>query len=103
MTRAKTTMKLGSGFKNSKNRPFVNAKAVFRGFETRSKTLNSGPDTEMDSLSADQLDKIHAYWRACNYLAAGMIYLRENPLLRKPLKSGAHQTSAARALGEPGA
>ena len=27
-----------------------------------------------------------AYWRACNYLSAGMIYLRANPLLREPLK-----------------
>jgi xylulose-5-phosphate/fructose-6-phosphate phosphoketolase len=27
-----------------------------------------------------------AYWRATNYLAAGMIYLCENPLLRQPLK-----------------
>ena len=27
-----------------------------------------------------------AYWRACNYLCAGMLYLRENPLLREPLK-----------------
>jgi phosphoketolase len=37
-------------------------------------------------LSADELRKMHAYWRACNYLAAGMIYLRDNPLLREPLK-----------------
>jgi xylulose-5-phosphate/fructose-6-phosphate phosphoketolase len=37
-------------------------------------------------LSQDELAKTHAYWRACNYLAAGMIYLRENPLLREPLK-----------------
>src|SRR6476661_7564412 len=37
-------------------------------------------------LSADELRKIDAYWRACNYLAAGMIYLLENPLLREPLK-----------------
>jgi xylulose-5-phosphate/fructose-6-phosphate phosphoketolase len=29
-----------------------------------------------------------AYWRACNYLAAGMIYLRANPLLREPLQPG---------------
>ena len=36
-------------------------------------------------LDKEELRKIHAYWRACNYLAAGMIYLRENPLLRKPL------------------
>ena len=27
-----------------------------------------------------------AYWRACNYLSLGMLYLRENPLLREPLK-----------------
>lgn len=37
-------------------------------------------------LTPDQLDAIHAYWRACNYLAAGMIYLRDNPLLRETLK-----------------
>ncbi len=37
-------------------------------------------------LSKDELGKIDAYWRACNYLAAGMIYLRANPLLREPLK-----------------
>jgi xylulose-5-phosphate/fructose-6-phosphate phosphoketolase len=30
--------------------------------------------------------QIDAYWRACNYLAAGMIYLLDNPLLRKPLR-----------------
>ncbi|HTK02442.1 MAG TPA: phosphoketolase, partial [Bordetella sp.] len=29
---------------------------------------------------------MNAYWRACNYLAVGMIYLRANPLLREPLK-----------------
>jgi len=27
-----------------------------------------------------------AYWRACNYLAVGMIYLQGNPLLREPLR-----------------
>ncbi len=37
-------------------------------------------------LSSDELRKIEAYWRACNYLAVGMIYLCENPLLREPLK-----------------
>ncbi len=38
-------------------------------------------------LSADELRKIDAYWRACNYLSVGMIYLRANPLLREPLKA----------------
>jgi xylulose-5-phosphate/fructose-6-phosphate phosphoketolase len=36
-------------------------------------------------LSADTLQKMDAYWRACNYLTVGMIYLRDNPLLREPL------------------
>ncbi|MDY6785060.1 MAG: phosphoketolase family protein [Cyanobacteriota bacterium] len=38
-------------------------------------------------LSKEELQKIHAYWRACNYLAVGMIYLRDNPLLKEPLKA----------------
>ncbi|OHX37550.1 phosphoketolase [Methylomonas sp. LWB] len=38
------------------------------------------------NLSDTELRQIDAYWRACNYLAAGMIYLRDNPLLREPLK-----------------
>ena len=38
-------------------------------------------------LSADELRKTDAYWRACNYLTLGMIYLQDNPLLREPLKA----------------
>ena len=37
-------------------------------------------------LSPEELAKINAYWRACNYLCAGMIYLRDNPLLKEPLR-----------------
>ena len=37
-------------------------------------------------LSPEVLVKIDAYWRACKYLAAGMIYLKENPLLKEPLQ-----------------
>ena len=37
-------------------------------------------------LSADALRKTDAYWRACNYLSLGMIYLQDNPLLKEPLK-----------------
>lgn len=37
-------------------------------------------------LSSDELRKMDAYWRACNYLCGGMIYLRGNPLLKEPLK-----------------
>jgi len=37
-------------------------------------------------LSPEELRKTDAYWRACKYLALGMIYLQANPLLREPLK-----------------
>jgi len=42
--------------------------------------LGEGP------LSAEELREIDAYWRATLYLCVGMIYLRNNPLLREPLK-----------------
>lgn len=47
------------------------------GLERASHTANR------DDREWEQLD---AYWRACNYLAAGMIYLRDNPLLGEPLR-----------------
>jgi len=42
-------------------------------------------NTQTAPLSADEVQHLDAYWRACNYLAAGMIYLRDNPLLKQPL------------------
>ena len=41
--------------------------------------------TAAGPLSADDLRRMHAWWRACNYLAVGMIYLRDNALLTQPL------------------
>jgi xylulose-5-phosphate/fructose-6-phosphate phosphoketolase len=38
-------------------------------------------------LAPEELRTTNAYWRACNYLSAGMLYLRANPLLREPLKA----------------
>ena len=37
-------------------------------------------------LSAEELDRTDAYWRASLYLCLGMLYLQKNPLLREPLK-----------------
>jgi xylulose-5-phosphate/fructose-6-phosphate phosphoketolase len=37
-------------------------------------------------LSAEELRKMNAYWRAANYLSVGQIYLYDNPLLREPLR-----------------
>jgi xylulose-5-phosphate/fructose-6-phosphate phosphoketolase len=38
-------------------------------------------------LSAELLDRMHHYWRAANYLTVGQIYLRDNALLREPLRA----------------
>lgn len=38
------------------------------------------------TLNSLELEKIDAYFRAANYLAAGELYLKENPLLKEPLK-----------------
>jgi xylulose-5-phosphate/fructose-6-phosphate phosphoketolase len=37
-------------------------------------------------LSREQLELMHAWRRAANYLSVGQIYLLDNPLLREPLK-----------------
>jgi xylulose-5-phosphate/fructose-6-phosphate phosphoketolase len=42
--------------------------------------------TSSTPLTAEEVKAMHAYWSACNYLSAGMIYLRANPLLREPLQ-----------------
>jgi len=49
------------------------------------KSLQTSDDTETNTLNPDLLHKIHAYWRAANYLSAAQIYLLDNPLLKRPL------------------
>ena len=44
-----------------------------------SETTSKGP------LSPELLAKMNAYWRAANYLSVGQIYLKDNPLLERPL------------------
>jgi xylulose-5-phosphate/fructose-6-phosphate phosphoketolase len=41
---------------------------------------------EQPPLTAEMLSKVNAYWRAANYLSVGQLYLRDNPLLKEPLK-----------------
>ena len=41
--------------------------------------------TSKNPLSPEQLAKMNAYWRAANYLSVGQIYLKDNPLLERPL------------------
>lgn len=51
-----------------------------------SSATGSARSNETHPLSPEELRKIHAYWRAANYLSVGQIYLYENPLLRAPLQ-----------------
>ena len=39
----------------------------------------------MAALTGEQVWRMHAYWRAANYLSVGQIYLKDNPLLERPL------------------
>jgi xylulose-5-phosphate/fructose-6-phosphate phosphoketolase len=49
--------------------------------------MPKNPDSPSSSpLTSEELRLIDAWWRACNYLSVGMIYLRDNPLLKEPLK-----------------
>ena len=41
---------------------------------------SSGP------LAGNELERLDAWWRAANYLSVGQIYLRDNPMLREPLR-----------------
>src|ERR1022692_1769645 len=52
-------------------------------------TISTGAEThsiDQQTLTADELRRMDAYWRACNYCCVGMLYLQANPLLREPLK-----------------
>jgi xylulose-5-phosphate/fructose-6-phosphate phosphoketolase len=51
-----------------------------RAFGKARSTISGAP------LGAEELHKTDAFWRACNYLILGMLYLQDNPLLREPLK-----------------
>src|ERR1700674_865161 len=49
-------------------------------------TGSTKPYDSKRPLSEQELRRMHAYWRAANYLSVGQIYLLNNPLLREPLK-----------------
>jgi xylulose-5-phosphate/fructose-6-phosphate phosphoketolase len=41
----------------------------------------------MKILTTQEIELIDTYWQASNFLAAGQIYLQDNPLLKEPLKA----------------
>jgi xylulose-5-phosphate/fructose-6-phosphate phosphoketolase len=49
-------------------------------------TGSAKPHESKRPLSDEELRKMHAYWRAANYLSVGQIYLHANALLQEPLK-----------------
>jgi xylulose-5-phosphate/fructose-6-phosphate phosphoketolase len=53
--------------------------------DTRTATAPVAPTA--GPLDREALDRIHAWWRAANYLSVGQIYLMDNPLLREPLRA----------------
>jgi xylulose-5-phosphate/fructose-6-phosphate phosphoketolase len=55
--------------------------------QTLSTRAPGAADIAPYALTLTELELMHAYWRACNYLAVGMIYLKDNPLLKEPLKA----------------
>ena len=44
---------------------------------------NITPNTS--DINSQTIQLMHGYWRAANYLSVGQIYLRNNPLLKRPL------------------
>src|SRR6059036_3141565 len=54
--------------------------------DAKRKTTDGSKAAAAGPLSAEELRKMDAYWRASNYLSVGQIYLLDNPLLKEPLK-----------------
>jgi xylulose-5-phosphate/fructose-6-phosphate phosphoketolase len=48
--------------------------------------ITAASGTGQRSVDPDRLRLLDAWWRAANYLSVGQIYLRDNPLLRRPLE-----------------
>jgi xylulose-5-phosphate/fructose-6-phosphate phosphoketolase len=60
--------------------PILEGPAALSAFGPARATVSGAP------LAPEDLRRLDAFWRACNYLAAGMLYLQSNPLLREPLR-----------------
>jgi xylulose-5-phosphate/fructose-6-phosphate phosphoketolase len=53
--------------------------------DTAAPSQGQVPLAELTPLAPEELERMNAYWRAANYLSVGQIYLKDNPLLRRPL------------------
>jgi xylulose-5-phosphate/fructose-6-phosphate phosphoketolase len=86
MSRSLKSRFFGSASKwNGNVRTGASSMTVQTGTEPRPTEQQNAQPT-ISALTADELHKMDAYWRACNYMCAGMIYLHDNPLLKEPLR-----------------
>ena len=72
-----------------KTKKMLDKKPVMETHKSSVKDVVSKPIKPKESqapLSPEHLHKLHAYWRAANYLSVGQLYLHDNPLLKEPLK-----------------
>ena len=53
--------------------------------ETTALQTLSTESQHANPLTEQEVDRMNAYWRAANYLSVGQIYLKDNPLLERPL------------------
>ena len=65
----------------------------------RKRKTGDGKAMAAEPLSPEELGKMHAYWRAANYLSVGQIYLMDNPLLKEPLQLKHVKPRSAGSLG----
>ena len=86
-------MNHGEPSKESKTISEHPAKSAISAYGGARSTITGTP------LDPDELRKIDAYWRASLYLCLGMLYLKENPLLRETLGVEHIQAAAARPWG----
>ncbi|WP_242345379.1 phosphoketolase [Anaeromyxobacter terrae] len=70
----------GEGRAVSEQAPRLSGIAELSAFGPARSTVRGAP------LTPEEVGRIEAFWRACNYLALGMIFLQDNPLLREPLR-----------------
>ena len=54
---------------------------------THETTWRRRPAGASEAIDDDTARLIDGWWRAANYLSVGQIYLLDNPMLRRPLKS----------------
>ena len=63
----------------------ISARGSGRAEIPASRASAANKKTSEGPLTSRELELMNAYWRACNYLSVGMIYLKDNPLLTRPL------------------